>query len=86
MKEFEGLLSRYLEGGVPMEELVAEFETLTFRLTALTGAQEQALAGLTNDLETIRFTLLEQDMSAAVGEVFVRALRVVSGPGRSVGS
>jgi hypothetical protein len=28
-----------------MEELVAEFETLTFKLTGLTGTQEQVLAG-----------------------------------------
>ncbi|WP_344842846.1 hypothetical protein [Kribbella ginsengisoli] len=78
-EDLGGLLRRYLDGEVSVGELVAEFERLTFKLDGLTRAQEVALAGLVNELETIRFTLPEEGMPAAAGEVFSRAFAVVRG-------
>jgi hypothetical protein len=77
--ELIDLRESLLSGRLTPEQVVSEFERLTYLLTGLNSALERRLAALVNDLELILFSRLPENQVSEMAAVLADAQAVFDG-------
>lgn len=77
--ELIDLRASLLSGGLTPEQVVSEFERLTYLLTGLNSGLERRLAAFVNDLELILFSRLPENHVSGMAAVLADAQAVFEG-------
>lgn len=75
-RELIELRELQLSGGLTSEQVVSEFERLTYRLTGVDSRHERRLVTFVNDLERIPFTRLPENQGSEMAPVLADAQAV----------
>jgi hypothetical protein len=73
VNELIDLRESLVSGGLTPEQVVSEFERLTYLLTGLNGGLERRLAAFVNDLELILFSRMPENQVSGMAAVLADA-------------
>ncbi len=76
IEELDGLKAILAAGEVNAESAAGSFERMVWMLEGVSRDDDRRLADMVNDIERIRFSRLEANQPAAIGEVLQRASEV----------